>query len=244
MSVNTRPPRVTNQQDEEVFNVDIAYLGDFLDDMEFEPLESLSTDHDPSALEPVSAESSTLLAISSNAPLLLHPPELPISTATSTTRVSPASSVCDGSGDDASLSNSVSAYVTFGSSVAKTLKTKASPATHSSSSSEDAAAQKKNRRRERNREHAKTCRSRKKNYLKSLEESVVDLKRENDKLRRLMMIKFTREEIAAFMKTVPSSEVYKKCDGVRHPRNAGPNEVSSANASDYLQSLREGCADV
>lgn len=63
----------------------------------------------------------------------------------------------------------------------------------------DDLLKKKIRRRERNREHAKKCRSRKKNYLKTLEENVVDLRRDNDKLRRLILTKFSKEEVSAIM---------------------------------------------
>lgn len=79
--------------------------------------------------------------------------------------------------------------------------------------------------RERNREHAKKCRSRKKNYLKSLEDSVIDLKRQNERLLSLVRMKFTREELANLMKAGNSKM---------------PEPVPLSAATDYLNSLREG----
>mmetsp|Transcript_55290 Transcript_55290/g.134297 ORF Transcript_55290/g.134297 Transcript_55290/m.134297 type:complete len:288 (+) Transcript_55290:94-957(+) len=79
---------------------------------------------------------------------------------------------------------------------------------------DDDVLKKKIRRRERNREHAKKCRSRKKNYLKTLEESVVDLRRDNDKLRRLVLTKFTKDEIATLLKEDPAMAAALKTSGV------------------------------
>mmetsp|Transcript_55289 Transcript_55289/g.134296 ORF Transcript_55289/g.134296 Transcript_55289/m.134296 type:complete len:287 (+) Transcript_55289:96-956(+) len=79
---------------------------------------------------------------------------------------------------------------------------------------DDDVLKKKIRRRERNREHAKKCRSRKKNYLKTLEESVVDLRRDNDKLRRLVLTKFTKDEVATLLKQDPAMASALKTSGV------------------------------
>jgi bZIP transcription factor len=95
---------------------------------------------------------------------------------------------------------------------------------------------------ERNREHAKRCRSRKKNYLKSLEDSVVELKSENEQLRRLMMMKFSREELASFLKDRPTTTAADRFTAalMKKPDVAAP----LSNATDYLHSLREGCGEV
>lgn len=99
------------------------------------------------------------------------------------------------------------------SSTIKKTSTTANKAVSSSSASsvgsddnnsDDDVIKKKIRRRERNREHAKKCRSRKKNYLKTLEDSVIDLRRDNDKLRRLILTKFTKEEIGALVQQDPT----------------------------------------
>jgi hypothetical protein len=86
---------------------------------------------------------------------------------------------------------------------------------------------------ERNREHAKKCRSRKKSYLKSLEDSVLDLKQENDKLLRMVMTKFTKEEITSMVRgpadQLPAALKKLSC------------KAATKSAETYLQSLRDEC---
>ncbi|KAL3909797.1 MAG: hypothetical protein SGILL_007942 [Bacillariaceae sp.] len=145
--------------------------------------------------------------------------------------VSPSASVSgQESGDDSSSVSNIPTVVTTSSAVqAAHLKNqKAATKPTKGAAPEDAVLQKKNRRRERNREHAKRCRSRKKDYLKSLEVSVVDLKQENEKLRHIMMMKFSPEEIASLMNAAP----------VMVPQ---PDTAPSSAANEYLQNLREGC---
>lgn len=86
---------------------------------------------------------------------------------------------------------------------------------------------------ERNREHAKKCRFRKKNYLKSLEESVLELKQENDKLRRMVMTRYTKDEITS-MGREPSEQL---ATGLKKSNC----KATTKSAESYLQSLRDEC---
>ncbi|KAG7351248.1 bZIP transcription factor [Nitzschia inconspicua] len=243
------PPPDMSHHDEDVFNMDFAELGDFLGEMEFHPEMHPSTI--AMAAQPISPESATALTNGVHAPHLPFPPSLQNIDVASpseidpSVRVSPASSVAEDNSvhsdnDEAFSSHVPETVVTTSNSEIQVahLKNQKAATTKSAISKDDVVAAKKYRRRERNREHAKRCRSRKKNYLKSLEDSVVDLKKENEQLRRLMMTKFSREELAAFMKDRPT---ITPVDRFAASLMKKPEATPLATATDYLQSLREGC---
>ena len=217
---------VIAQQDQEVLNLGDEEVFDFLGEMGFESVENnavVAPVHAPdfpfpSAIQPAA------------------PTRVSITSATTTGQaVSPSASVSGPeSGDESSVSN-VPAVVTTTSAVqaAHIKNQKAATKPAKATSPEDAALQKKNRRRERNREHAKRCRSRKKDYLKSLEASVVDLKKENENLRRIMLMKFSPEEINSLMNAAPGT-----ANALMIPQ---PDIAPSSAANQYLESLRDGC---
>jgi hypothetical protein len=209
------PPDMTHQ---EVFNMEFAELDDLLGEVEFQAISSESMTIGSVVSSHAISPESMRLTNDVSPTSLASPPSLQLEQSSAQVpfaRVSPAYSIIGESDDDGS---SLNAKVQSSHIQKKkaTMKPVSSVATR-----DDHALAKKNRRREKNREHAKKCRSRKKNYLKSLEDSVVVLKTENLKLRRLLMTKCRPEEVAAFM-----------------------NEPTTASSSDLLQSLREGCDDV
>jgi hypothetical protein len=223
---------VIAQHDDEVLNLGDDEVFDFLGDMGFQSVDNNAI------LAPVLAASPPSFPFSS-----IHTTSATLAvSATPGQAVSPAASVSgQESGDESSVSH-VPAVVTTSSDIqtahVKNQKAATSIVTKTyktNVSTEDAALQKKNRRRERNREHAKRCRSRKKDYLKSLETSVIDLKQENDKLRRIMMMKFSREEITSLMNASPAA-----ANAMMIPK---PDVAPSSAATDYLQALRDGCGE-
>lgn len=256
------PLHEMNHNDEEVFGMDFSDLGDFLGDVDFQPDFNASTVS--MSAQPVSPESSMTMtngavsALELPFPPSLHPDEM-------ASRISPASSVADEGSVDASESSDdkdvPSTVVTASSEKNGVTKAVTNvqakkqrrryvyfylsfflfsflaltcywlifllfPALSSS---------------ERNREHAKRCRSRKKNYLKSLEDSVVELKSENEQLRRLMMMKFSREELTSFLKDRPTTTAADRFTAALMKK---PDVAPLSNATDYLHSLREECGEV
>lgn len=255
------PPHEMSHNDEEVFGMDFSDLGDFLGDVDFQPDFNASTVS--MTAQPVSPESSmTMTNGAASAPELPFPPSLQPDDVAS--RISPASSVADegsidasDSSDDKDVPNTVVTAISDKKGVTKAVT--------------NVQAKKQRRRyvhfclfsyfrfppflpycidlsfvsvpssSERNREHAKRCRSRKKNYLKSLEDSVVELKSENEQLRRLMMMKFSQEELASFLKDRPSTTAADRFTAALMKK---PDVAPLSNATDYLHSLREVCDEV
>jgi glyoxylate utilization-related uncharacterized protein len=70
-----------------------------------------------------------------------------------------------------------------------------------------------------------------------LEDSVVDLKQENEKLRRLILTKFSKEEITTLVHTmIPASE------GLIATLTNKPDQGIAESASSYLQTIRDECS--
>jgi hypothetical protein len=212
------PPPHMARVDEEVFNMEFGEFDELLGEVEFQAISSESmaigsvlTTH------PISPKSMPLT--NDVSAMSLHAlPSLPVeypSVHIPFVPISPANSV-SGESDDDGASHNVEVQN------AHVRKKKAATRTVShSSTKDDPALAKKKRRREKNREHAKKCRTRKKDYVKGLEDSVVDLKSENLKLRRILMTKFRPEDISALMQ-----------------------EPTISTSQDFLQSLRDRCSDM
>jgi hypothetical protein len=90
---------------------------------------------------------------------------------------------------------------------------------------------------ERNREHAKKSRSKKKDFTKTLEESVIILRAENEKLKKLVYGKINKEKAAAMVKERIVTPTDRFIASLKTPSN----RVLSNRAISYLQSLSKDC---
>lgn len=93
---------------------------------------------------------------------------------------------------------------------------------------------KKQIRREKNREHAKKSRSKKRDYNNALEESVVALRQENKKLRELVYGRFGETEAKSMVRERIRTPEDKMIEDLKKPAN----KVLSQSVIHYLQSLR------
>lgn len=93
---------------------------------------------------------------------------------------------------------------------------------------------KKTIRREKNREHAKKSRSKKRGFNVALEESVVALREENKKLRRLVYASFGERKAKAMVKERIRTPEDKMVEALKKPSN----KVVSKSVVHYLESLR------
>jgi hypothetical protein len=89
----------------------------------------------------------------------------------------------------------------------------------------------------RNREHAKKCRTKKKSLTKSLDESVVLLREENEKLKRLVYSKISKEKTAAMVKERIVTPADRFIAALKNPSN----KVLSNSVVSYLGSFRNDC---
>ncbi|CAJ1944615.1 unnamed protein product [Cylindrotheca closterium] len=95
-------------------------------------------------------------------------------------------------------------------------------------------AVKKQIRREKNREHAKKSRSKKRDYNTALEESVMALREENKKLRELVCSQFGEAKAATMVKERIRTPEDKMIEALKKPSN----KVLSKSVVHFLQSLR------
>lgn len=101
------------------------------------------------------------------------------------------------------------------------------------------SSKQKNRRRERNREHAKRSRSKKKDLTKSLEESLAMLKEENQRMKEFVYKKLqtSKEEADKMIKERVVTPSERFASALKNPSN----RVLSKSAISYLQSLGKDC---
>lgn len=95
-------------------------------------------------------------------------------------------------------------------------------------------ATKKKIRREKNREHAKKSRSKKRDFNLALEESVVALREENQKLRKLVYAHFGEEKAKAMVKERIRTPEDKMIEAMKKPAS----KVLTKSVVHYLESLR------
>jgi hypothetical protein len=93
---------------------------------------------------------------------------------------------------------------------------------------------KKTVRREKNREHAKKSRSKKRDFNVALEESALALREENKKLRRLVYANFGEHKAKAMVKERIRTPEDKMIEALKKPSN----KVLSKSVVHYLESLR------
>eukprot|EP00980_Cylindrotheca_fusiformis_P004348 scaffold925_cov129-Cylindrotheca_fusiformis.AAC.1 len=96
------------------------------------------------------------------------------------------------------------------------------------------AATKKKIRREKNREHAKKSRSKKKDFNQALEESVLALREENNKLRRLVYAHFGEQKAKDMVKERIRTPEDNMVESLKQPAN----KILTKSVVHYLESLR------
>jgi hypothetical protein len=88
---------------------------------------------------------------------------------------------------------------------------------------------------ERNRQHAKRSRLRKKSLTHSLQESLEDLKQENQKLRNQIYQNFGQAETESMVKARTATPAERMIDALKNPAN----KVFTHPTVAFLQSLRK-----
>ena len=91
--------------------------------------------------------------------------------------------------------------------------------------------------RERNREHAKKSRSKKKDYTKSLEEALKLLREENAKLKNAVYAHFGKEKTKEMVQKRLESPTVKFVEALKNPSN----RIMTKSAVTYLKSLSHDC---